>query len=135
MAFEVPLEADRVGDLNFFNIVLRAPVIGTIFWILGGNRAKEESEEEDHLRQELEAASDSEQTMKRSFSKRSALKKTAPSLVGSEISDIRESMDGLSLGSESKGLGNRKRLSWSDESGQKLCEIIDEVRDLQRLCV
>lgn len=38
MAFEVPLDADRVDDLNLFSTFIRAPVIGTLLWILGGDK-------------------------------------------------------------------------------------------------
>lgn len=38
MAFEIPLEADRVDhDSNLFSSLVRAPVIGTLSWIFGSN--------------------------------------------------------------------------------------------------
>ena len=46
MAFDHPLEADRVDDLNFFSTVIRAPVVGALFWFLGGAEAKQRNEEE-----------------------------------------------------------------------------------------
>jgi hypothetical protein len=46
MAFERPLEADRVEDLGLFSSFLRAPVVGTILWLLGGEDAKKADEEE-----------------------------------------------------------------------------------------
>jgi hypothetical protein len=150
MAFEVPLEADRVDDLNFFSTVWRAPVIGAIFWILGGDKAlrkeeEEEVEEKEDLhrfvvvdssvdagvdlgRQQRPVAADD--SMKRSFSKRSALKKNTPSLADSEVSalaDVGESFEGLSLSSSPKPCHRKKELSWSDESGKDLAEVIHEV--------
>jgi hypothetical protein len=146
MAFEVPLEADRVDDLNLFSTFVRAPVIGTLLWILGGNKAKEEEEREQQQHKLGEDDSSFENNsnddlmnkaqMKRSFSKRSGgLKKTAPSLIGSEISDmgeIRESLDTLALDGElsSDKLNGqfKKELSWSDESGRgDLVQYVDEV--------
>ena len=44
MAFNQPVEADRVDDSGFFSVFVRAPVVGTLLWILGG----EEGEGEGH---------------------------------------------------------------------------------------
>jgi hypothetical protein len=142
MAFEVPLEADRVNDSNFFSTFVRAPLIGTILWILGGN--KSEQEENADCEQRLDddfdpsiAAKDnlSSSSMKRSSSKqRSTLKKTAPSLIGSDISDVgevRESLDSMCLYIERSTkykLGMpKKELSWSDENGRELVAYDKEV--------
>jgi hypothetical protein len=148
MAFDRPLEADRVDDLNLFSTFVRAPIIGTIMWILGGERAKKE--EEKLQRQQVvstlsEGTNDANDTVpppaiKRSkFSSKqpmkSALKGAAPSLVGSEVSDVGEcaaAMDGMVIDAQSFSSlkKNRKELSWSDEvSGQELCVTIggDEV--------
>ncbi|KAL7483738.1 hypothetical protein ACHAW6_009384 [Cyclotella cf. meneghiniana] len=46
MAFDRPIEADRVEDLGLFASFLRAPVVGTILWLLGGEEAKKAEEEE-----------------------------------------------------------------------------------------
>jgi hypothetical protein len=150
MAFEVPLEADRVDDLNFFSTVWRAPVIGTIFWILGGDKARRVEEEQETkdlhpsaggdsvdggddrdagFSQEERLSAAADDNMKRSFSRRSSLKKNTPSLADSEVSelaDVGESLEGLSL-SKGKHGHRKKELSWSDESGKDLAEIIHEV--------
>ena len=141
MAFEVPLEADRVDNLDFLSTILRAPVIGTLQWLLG-DRGKDANAPEEPA--EPEALDDDngppsvidhiQPTMKRS-KRAGGLKKPAPSLIGSEISDIgevRESMDTLCLehgafysgarycsGSTFK---SKKSLSWSDEIGKELVE-------------
>mmetsp|Transcript_21829 Transcript_21829/g.32683 ORF Transcript_21829/g.32683 Transcript_21829/m.32683 type:complete len:377 (-) Transcript_21829:242-1372(-) len=39
MAFDTPLEADRPGELNLLNTLVRAPVVGTLMWIFGGDAA------------------------------------------------------------------------------------------------
>ena len=44
MAFDRPLEADSVDDLGLFSSFLRAPVIGTICWLLGGEDAKKQAD-------------------------------------------------------------------------------------------
>ena len=49
MAFERPIEADRVEDLGLFSSFIRAPIVGTILWFLGGEDAKK-AEEEDRRR-------------------------------------------------------------------------------------
>jgi hypothetical protein len=49
MAFDHPLEADRVDDLNFFSTIIRAPVVGALFWFLGGEEAKQRNEDEKRL--------------------------------------------------------------------------------------
>lgn len=46
MAFEHPIEADRVEDLGLFASFMRAPVVGTIMWFLGGADAQRAEEEE-----------------------------------------------------------------------------------------
>ena len=46
MAFEQRIEADQVEDLSLFSSFLRAPVVGTILWLLGGEDAKKAEEEE-----------------------------------------------------------------------------------------
>lgn len=126
---DCPLESDRVDDLNFFSIVSRAPVIGTIIWILGGSETAR-NHKDAALDGALPPPPPKTTNMKRSFSKRSALKKTAPSLTGSEVSELAEvgdSLAGMSLSSNTK-LGSRKKeLSWSDESGKDLVEVIQEV--------
>jgi len=143
MAFEVPLEADRVDDLNFFATLVRAPVIGTLQWILGVRGKDEDDPEEVHM-EALDEATENQYstannhpTMKRS-KRAGGLKKAAPSLIGSEISDIgevRESMDALCLEHEPStryyenvpgSFKTKKSLSWSDESGRDL--VVNKVR-------
>jgi hypothetical protein len=132
MAFEIPLEADRIDDLNLFSTFVRAPVIGTLFWLLGGHNQSKDDESsnprlddndgealiDDNSHTDIDSS-----TMKRSLSKaqRCTLKKAAPSLIGSEISEseVRESLDAMCLHQEISykhipGM-EKKSLSWSDE--------------------
>lgn len=171
MAFDHPLEADRVDDLNLFSAFVRAPVVGTLMWILGGHKAREEEEEEQQRRRRLDDdmidtkdASDSNyksnnNNMNRSernsnFKKlipgKSALKKTPPSLTGSEISDGVEycstALDAMHLFTGGAGDSSnyfnslnpplkrqKKELSWSDESGQSLVKIIGEDDEVSKV--
>jgi hypothetical protein len=55
MAFERPIEADRVEDLGLFSSFIRAPVVGTILWLLGGDEAKKAEEEERRRSEENES--------------------------------------------------------------------------------
>ena len=49
MAFERPLEADRVDDIGFLSSFVRAPIVGPIMWMLGGDMARKlEKEEREH---------------------------------------------------------------------------------------
>lgn len=56
MAFERPIEADRVEDLGLFSSFIRAPVVGTILWLLGGEDAKKAEEEERRRQDGTDAA-------------------------------------------------------------------------------
>ena len=104
MAFDQPLEADRVDDLNLFSSFVRAPIIGTIMWLLGGDAAKKQEEEQ--RRQDTAAAmivegansdalsSISNKCTSKARLRRSSLKK-APHLIGSEVSELGELSDPL----------------------------------------
>jgi hypothetical protein len=130
MAFDQPLEADRV-EMSLFGAFIRAPIVGTLMWILGGDQAKEEER-----RRSME--SDGEPTQSHSSllqnqsrrPRKSALKKSSPSLAGSDISDIgscSEVLDGMHLITPNRPLKHgKKELSWSDESGQSLVEIVGQ---------
>lgn len=146
MAFDQPIEADRIDDLGLFSAFVRAPVIGTLMWVLGGSKAMEEEEKQKEL-------IDSEENDGTCTSRpqqgdprhelnmeevNGRLKKTAPRLIGSDISEFgecaAEADSTLSLQrssslrkTSSKGLRKTRKQSWSDESGQKLCEYIEEV--------
>jgi len=146
MAFDHPLEADRVEDLNFFSAFVRAPVVGTLMWILGGKMAKEEEEKE--LKQQTKEALMDDSTdevvpppsLVRTSSasgqpKKSALKKSQPSLAGSDISDVGECAESLERvhlvegDSLPKSLRpkRKKELSWSDQNGKgALAQFMDE---------
>jgi hypothetical protein len=146
MAFEVPLEADRVDDLNLFSTFVRAPVIGTLMWILGGDKAKEEDMQRtqqlhDSSTEQDDAPCTDRSSLKRVKVKHSSLKKVAPSLLGSEVSDVGEIRDGLDSmcfddtepmlegsGSRFEPGRQKRELSWSDEIGKDLVVYCEKVR-------
>lgn len=53
MAFDRPIEADRVDDLGLLASLIRAPVVG-IMWLLGGDHAEEAGEEEQQNQKRVE---------------------------------------------------------------------------------
>ena len=157
MAFEQPVEADQV-DLNLGSILSRAPIIGSFMFLFGVDRAKQEEEERQQIMASASSSSSDDcndndrvsttmlhhHTHYNKKPRKSALKKTPPSLVGSVISDIgecSEALEGMHLvvnnnnkdDSESSSSSTlttclsqkkRKSLSWSDQSGQNLVEYV-----------
>eukprot|EP00978_Attheya_sp_CCMP212_P020973 scaffold60718_cov59-Attheya_sp.AAC.5 len=102
MAFDRPLEADRVEDLGFLSSFVRAPVIGTIMWMFGGDAAKKREEEEQtrDMQTMLEAATEDETgafDTAHSFDKENDIDvvkhmpfghKLTPDLTGSDLSEM-----------------------------------------------
>lgn len=150
MAFDQPLEADRVDDLNLFSFLVRAPVVGTLMWMLGGDEAKKR-EEEEQLKKDLFAGvgSDSsssqpavelyrkplhQSSQLKRFENMKMGKKSAPLLLGSDISDFGECAIEEEA-REAKRLDKQRafdfkksrKMSWSDETGQDLVEYVEEV--------
>ena len=152
MAFDRPLEADKVDDLGLFSSFVRAPIVGVLMWALGGDEAKKKEAQEqrnaleEHCEVEDQESDDKPinaaqlQLMIEQNRNRKNGKKKVPYLIGSDISDF---ADLAMVESESSancddserencdlggGLKRTKKTSWSDQSGQDLCEVIDEVR-------
>lgn len=152
MAFDHPLEADKFDDSGLFSTFVRAPVVGVIMWALGGDEAKKREEEEQRKREvkeqlegEAESTTSSEDKPVPSMQLQQMIahnrnkkmgKKMPPRMIGSDLSDFGD----LAIASESKfcdtddecdcgdggGLRRTKKMSWSDESGKDLCEVINE---------
>jgi hypothetical protein len=160
MAFEIPLDADRVDDFNLFSTLIRAPVIGTLFWMFGGNSSKggqqnynndDDDEGRDFSLDDNLLYEDSSFILQSSVSRKgeccnrqhhaTTLKKAVPSLIASEISEseIVESLDAVSLygytgsysSNYSTGIG-KKELSWSDDVGKNLIITEAEVSQQRR---
>jgi hypothetical protein len=126
MAFDRPLEADQVDDLNLFSMLLRAPILGTLIWILGGDASRKE-EEEARRREDFQSfsecktnSSDASLTpslrSSKSRPRKSALKKKSSRTIGSEVSDQSDSIgDSNASALQHEGLGEMTR-SYSSSS-------------------
>jgi hypothetical protein len=102
MAFDRPLEADQVDDLNLFSMLLRAPILGTLIWLLGGDASRKE-EEEARRREDIQSfseiktrSSDASLTpslrSSKSLPRKSALKKKSSFTSCSQASELCDSI-------------------------------------------
>jgi len=132
MAFNQPIEADRPSDLGLFSAFLRAPVIGPLMWILGGDMAKN-LEKEEKLREEMGDCSNERGNgydhciLGASRDISSVPDRTSSDLSQTDEYDLIEE-ESLSNTIKYEGLSNCKKLraSWSDETGHDLVEYLDE---------
>eukprot|EP00551_Chaetoceros_affinis_P007557 CAMPEP_0203683524 /NCGR_PEP_ID=MMETSP0090-20130426/47569_1 /ASSEMBLY_ACC=CAM_ASM_001088 /TAXON_ID=426623 /ORGANISM="Chaetoceros affinis, Strain CCMP159" /LENGTH=400 /DNA_ID=CAMNT_0050552673 /DNA_START=374 /DNA_END=1576 /DNA_ORIENTATION=- len=98
MAFDRPLEADRVDDLGLLSTFVRAPIVGPIMWILGKKLAENNGEEEKENTLSIVAASakaeDANECPSSSSSsfQLSRAKGSFPDIASSSISDIMNSV-------------------------------------------
>lgn len=157
MAFDFPIEADRVDNLNLFSVFLRAPVIGTVMWFISGGAARREEEEDDNRNTIRDDSGNSEPTetlQPRPSPPPSPLrglhtmdedieghhlpfKRMPPRLIHSDVSEIADnpfvaeavSQYQASVCNNTAPLSKKeKKMSWSDESGRRLVEYVgDEV--------
>jgi len=153
MAFTHPVEADRVDDLGFFSTFVRAPVVGTLMWIIGGSDAiKAEEEFWKSVPQPPPLVGDPVVTRQRRT-------KTQREGTNRDLNDAISHMVGSEFGSVGDGVeievsvsaiaamhptvpdnerddvhrlpARLRRCSWSDESGGNLVEYMNEVSELQ----
>lgn len=144
MAFDMPIDADRVDDLGLFSFFLRAPIVGTLMWILGGNEAKKQQEEEktrpkddeDSLKNARPPPAQLQKMIESNQQKKRGIMKKTPRLVGSDISDFGDCAIQLNAAEMEHHFAfstsqddydlkkSNKRMSWSDESGQDLVQYI-----------
>jgi len=147
MAFDHPLEADKVDDLGLLSSFVRAPIMGPLIWILGRNMGEKHSEDERITVIEDQtdiALIDSVGTCA------PAPYRSTPDLSGSDVSCIGDEICSLDEDSfdeshyddytkaehDLAAKSNRRRralkttrtMSWSDESGQRLVEYYDELQ-------
>lgn len=144
MAFDMPVEADRVDDLGLFTFFIRAPIFGTIAWMLGGQDAKKQQEEQEqrpHSDAPKEHALPPAQLQKMietNQQRKKGIIKKFPRLVGSDISDFGDCAIQLNAAELEHHFASstmedeydlkraNKRMSWSDESGKDLVEYIGD---------
>ena len=151
MAFDRPLEADRVDNLGLLSAFVRAPIVGPIMWILG----KQFAGDEEDLFEEKENTIFTNKYFKQSSLDQND-EQPFPVLSSNNILDnvndpsidIEEhrcnSNDGIlrdkstnlsllensSMNEEIMSLRRKKKyrkMSWSDESGQDLVEYCNMV--------
>lgn len=129
MAFEQHIEADRVDDLGFVATFLRAPVVGSLMWILERGNKNQSSQEP---RKPPCGETDSELPRPSLSSRRNPkeLKGMPLRLIDSDVSEFSDCTKTLTTNEEERNLKSRTRpsrsLSWSDESGHDLVEFIGE---------
>jgi hypothetical protein len=152
MAFEIPLDADQVDDLNLFSTLVRAPVIGTLLWIFGSSKGQSQRVDDEVKEQFIDDSTyvveSNQQTSATNGDSKirqhtNSLKKAAPSLIGSVISEAElvDSLEAVSLygytGSYSSNYTSgapKKELSWSDDVGKNLVIYETEVRRQHLYC-
>mmetsp|Transcript_32135 Transcript_32135/g.53096 ORF Transcript_32135/g.53096 Transcript_32135/m.53096 type:complete len:163 (-) Transcript_32135:1280-1768(-) len=80
MAFDHPLEADKVDDSGLFSTFVTVPAVGFIMWVLGADEAKKKEEEQQkrELKEQLEGEHNSSSSGGEHESS-SSEKKTIPS--------------------------------------------------------
>jgi hypothetical protein len=141
MAFDRPMEADRIDDFNLFSAFVRAPL-----WILGGvlGSSSNENNEDDcaRKRSDIRALSSKQTPGIGSLSRVRLVSHHDLSVHTSRVINAEDHVDQLHRVGECSvewhsaaddpssltGLNKRsKNLSWSDESGRSLVEFNDEV--------
>ena len=158
MAFDQPLEADRVDNLSLLSSIVRAPIIAPVMWMLGGflSDDKEDAGSMDKsLEEDLTENSSTSQKTKleeicrksRSFSgdqierpqitrgNFSGLRGSSGDVHGLTRTISVDSKDGIEKNnSPTPALPKKiRKMSWADESGQTLDEYYDEVSKICRL--
>jgi hypothetical protein len=127
MAFDRPLESDRVDDLSLLGLLTRAPVIGSIMWLLGGQKARDEEEREIQQQRDLEILLKGPPEI-RSTASSSSIPQRASKSALRKSETLTDALDDMHLDDEKPLKRQRKNISWSDEGGKDLVEFIGQVR-------
>lgn len=128
MAFDRPLEADRVDELSLLSSFVSAPIVGPLLWMLGGHAAAKTQQK----KLNAETISSQVEGTQHSCPLTDARSSPVPNADGSDVSDEGDyTMDENDDAMVNAGSTFRKsrKMSWSDESGQNLVEYCDEVSD------
>jgi len=138
MAFNRPIDADRVDDLGLLSSFLRAPIIGPIIWVIGKLARHQEAEQHDPAvcppdPRESFTTSIDDSVMSIDHGSLESL----PSITTDPIDmcsddSMQQNMepDGpLQSNHFKQDLKKARKTSWSDESGHRLAKYYDEVRE------
>ena len=125
MAFNQPIDADRVDGLGLISSFLRAPIIGPIIWIVG-KLTKQQTHDED----ECVSAAPTESFATVATSIDESFPSYDINITPNEYlpSITTEQIDGPLEQKHHPPLKKTRKTSWSDESGQRLAKYCDEVR-------
>lgn len=140
MAFDRPLEADRVDDLGLLSSFVRSPLVGPIMWLLGNHLSGEENKE-NLKRRSIVDKSSLEQTSKENWASNTSedykdnslllVRRKSRDSALNTLTDIPNDAQDVSTGDTTRNtmdMGhqrNWRKTSWSDESGQNLVEYFD----------
>ncbi len=135
MAFDRPIEADRIDDFNLFSAFVRAP-LWILGGVLGGNRSVNE---DDQVKIRRLDDNDNENFPPGSYENSPHGKRIVSDynlaatdmgsnddIIGSVCCDEGDTSNNFT----SHKLKRIKNLSWSDESGKSLVEFDDEVSQI-----
>lgn len=134
MAFDRPLEADRIDDFNLFSAFVRAP-LWILGGVLGGNRSINDDEQtkirrldDDEIENSPPGSVENSPNRKRIVSDYdlASMDPGDSHVIAANVCCDETSMFDRHA---SLGLKRTKNLSWSDESGKNLVEYNDEVRN------
>jgi hypothetical protein len=158
MAFDRPLDADRVDGDGFISSFVRAPIVGPVMWVLGGLLAKnmagaENKILEEHTFDENSAKNtcmkqdnedlpiDRDNTLNQMDPNRSNDMPSAMTRHDKSMKSLHilPTISDFSLEEENDDPNpsqcarnkNRRKMSWADESGQSLDEYYQEVSPIQ----
>jgi hypothetical protein len=144
MAFDQPLDADRVDGDGFISSFVRAPIVGPVMWVLGGLLAKDMAGEENKILEEDILNKDPPnqalpRTAKNSKiyadSHRSIALPTSMECEPTHMNEVihvtpsvssEEDNDDRNIMPLARRKGRRK-MSWADESGQSLDDYYEQV--------
>jgi hypothetical protein len=142
MAFDRPIEADRVDDLGLLSSFVRSPLIGPIMWVLGNHLSRDENKE--NLKGSIVEKSSLEHMSNENLVSYSSKDHVINSVLlssrksqGSGLNALTDvpndgntikDMSTYDSTKNTKEIGSQhtwRKTSWSDESGQNLVEYFD----------
>lgn len=138
MAFDRPLEADRVDDLGLLSTFVRAPIVGPIMWMLGRNLVVDDDDKDKE--NQLIPQSPNKKRINSNDSFPDMSSSTISDIISNSSSDqdctlnhgrwkdkLTEESNRNETTQKSLKRHRNRKMSWSDESGQNLVEYCDMV--------